>query len=223
MISTDYCPDCARPIEPPNRHCRAFACPHCGATVSTDVEPRWLNVARVANLAEAGFLADELAGEDIEARILQTEDFSALTDRWNTSYLIQSPPRDAQAAAARIRRYLAEMEVAPEATHPLWTHDRTTLDQLSWRPVALIVLAGMASFVLGQKLGEQREASRPPRNSLPRAVSAIGRPFVTEPAAGLPRHRLSYLWRQQAWQLETDADGDGRYEAQQRFSEAAAL
>ena len=32
---------------------------------------------RVTNLAEAGFLVDELAGEGIEARIFQSEDFSA--------------------------------------------------------------------------------------------------------------------------------------------------
>jgi len=83
------------------------------------------------------------------------------------------------------------------------------------------VLAGVASFVLGQRFAADR-APKPPRNSLSGAISAIGRPLVTEPAAGLPRHRLYYHWRDQAWYLDTDADGDGQFEARQRFHAAGA-
>jgi hypothetical protein len=82
-----------------------------------------------------------------------------------------------------------------------------------------VVLAGMASFVLGQRFAADRD-SKPPRNSLSGAVSAIGRPLATEPAAGLPRHRLYFHPRDGAWYLETDADGDDRFEARQRFHAA---
>jgi hypothetical protein len=54
-------------------------------------EAAWVIVARVANLAEAGFLVDELSGEGVSARIYQSEDFNALTDRWSVSYLINRP------------------------------------------------------------------------------------------------------------------------------------
>jgi hypothetical protein len=222
MRSTDFCPECARPTDKPGVRRNAEACSHCGAPLVRDESARWINVARVTNLAEAGFLVDELTGEGIDARIYQSEDFSALTDRWLVSYLIQSPPADAQAAAAHIRRHLAEMEPYQEpATNGAWPDERPALDPLLWRPVALVILAGMASFVLGQRFAADRDP-RPPRNSLSNAVSAIGRPLVTEPAAGLARHRLYYHWREQAWYLDTDADADGRYEARQRFHAAGA-
>ena len=37
----------------------------------------WTDIARIANLAEAGFLADELSGLGMEARIQQVNDFNA--------------------------------------------------------------------------------------------------------------------------------------------------
>lgn len=216
MRTDEVCPDCDRET-PASEADRGIAtCRHCGAQLVRDEPAHWINVARVTNLAEAGFLVDELTGEGVDARIYQTEDFSALTDRWLVSYLIQSPPESAQDAAAHIRRHLAEIESYQEATTPDWSDGRQAFEPLAWRPVALVVLAGMASFVLGQRFAADRD-SKPPGNSLPRAVSAIGRPLVSEPAAGLPRHRLYYRWRDEAWYLDTDADGDGQYETQQRF------
>ena len=40
-----------------------------------------VNVARVANLAEAGFICDELIGLGMEAQIHQLEDFDAASHR----------------------------------------------------------------------------------------------------------------------------------------------
>jgi hypothetical protein len=181
-------------------------------------DSRWINVARVQNLAEAGFLADELSGEGIHARIYQAEDFSALTDRWSVSYLIQARPADAQDAAARIRRHLADKEAYPEP-YPLTPWDDRPIGELAlWRPVAMVVLAGMVSFVIGQRFGAaDRDSARPPRNSLSRAVATIGRPLVTEPSPGQPRHRLRYDRLDRTWQLDTDADADGIYERGERF------
>lgn len=227
MRSTDHgyeclCPECARPTDDSGVLGGGEECPHCGTPLVREQPSRWINVARVTNLAEAGFLVDELTGDGIDARIYQSEDFNALTDRWLVSYLIQSPPEFAQSAATHIRTHLAEMESYQESTAaPGWPDERPGFDPLAWRPVALVVLAGMASFVLGQRFAADRD-SKPPRNSLPRAVAAIGRPLVTEPAAGQPRHRLYYHWRDEAWYLDTDADGDGQFETQQRFHAAGA-
>ena len=115
MRSTELCPECARPTDERDARRSDPTCPHCGTPLGREQANRWINVARVTNLAEAGFLVDELSGEGIDARIYQSEDFSALTDRWMVSYLIQSPPQDAQAAAARIRRHLAEIESYQES------------------------------------------------------------------------------------------------------------
>jgi hypothetical protein len=56
----------------------------------------------------------------------------------------------------------------------------------------------------------------------PTALGAIGRPLVTEPAPGLPRHRLTYQWRDHSWLLDTDANDDGIYESHQRFQATGA-
>lgn len=226
MRATEFCPECARPTDDDGGRRRSpQACPHCGASLANEEANRWVNVARVTNLAEAGFLVDELAGEAIVARIYQSEDFSALTDRWLVSYLIQSPPQDAPAAAARIRRHLAEIESYQEPTGAnvgLWNDDRPAFDPVLWRPMAIVILAGVASFILGQRFAADRDPPRPQRNSLSGAVTAIGRPLVTEPAPGLPRHRLYYHRREQAWYLETDANTDGKFEARQRFHAAGS-
>lgn len=223
MRMADLCPECARPTEERDLRGQRSVCPHCGSPLERDVPARWINVARVANLAEAGFLVDELAGEGIDARIYQSEDFSALADRWRVSYLIQSPPSAAPAAAEHIRRHLAEMEAySDSARDGDWSQVRPAVDPLVWRPMALVILAGMASFVLGQRFAADRDPPKPPRNSLSTAISAIGRPLMTEPAAGLARHRLYYRWREQAWYLETDADADGQFETRQRFHAAGS-
>ncbi len=182
-----------------------------------------MNVARVTSLAEAGFLADELAGDGLEVRIYRADEFSALSDRWTASYFIQAISRDAQAAAAHIRRHLAEVDAGPLATDERsWSDDRSPAVLVFWRPVAMVVLAGVASFIVGQKFAAQRDAIQPPRDTLSGAVDAIGRPFTTEPVPGLPRHRLFYDGRRQAWYLDTDANGDGRYESRQRFHSTGA-
>ena len=49
------------------------------------------------------------------------------------------------------------------------------------------------------------------------AMEAIGRPFVSEPAMGRPRHRLMFDRRNSTWYLDTDEDGDGRFEMREKY------
>jgi hypothetical protein len=194
--------------------------------VRPDALRPWIDVARVNNLAEAGFLTDELVGLGIDARIYQLEEFSALTDRWTSLYLIRVPAGMASEAAAQIRQYLADEGAEREAESAAFrfAHEQP-MDPLLWRPVALVILAGVSSFVLGQRFSDQNEAKpdrRASRNSLLSAVDAAGRPFVSEPAPGQPRHRLSFDRRHETWFLDTDRDHDGRYDSRKAFHASGA-
>src|SRR3990172_1031012 len=102
------CPQCATSVDLVRFPVDRQSCPNCGAPMRHDDERPWTDVARLTNLAEAGFLTDELVGLGIDARIHQLEEFSALTDRWATVYLIRVPAEAAREAAARIRLHLAE-------------------------------------------------------------------------------------------------------------------
>lgn len=216
------CPECAGRFDLTSSPSGRQTCPNCGSAVRNETQCSWTDVARLSNLAEAGFLTDELIGLGMEARIYQLDEFSAVSDRWRSQFLIQVPETSAHDAAARIRHYMSEDTT--ECQHDNMfriSPTEQTLDPLFWRPVALVVLAGVASFVLGQRLSDQN-AERPVRNSLTAAMGEIARPLTTSPAANQPRFRLSFDRRRETWLLESDRDGDGKYDSRQRFHASGA-
>jgi hypothetical protein len=186
---------------------------------------QWTDVARVTNLAEAGFLTDELLGREMDARIYQMEEFSAVTDRWATMYFIRVPSEQAPAAAAWIRQQLAEDLTADperESGEFRFSTMEESADPTFWRPAVLVVLAGVASFVLGQHFSDQQGRRMPSRNSLASAIDRIGRPLMTEPAPGKPRHRLVFDRQNETWHLDSDRDGDGVFDSHQQFHASGA-
>jgi hypothetical protein len=212
------CPNCATSYDATRlRHSRR-SCPNCGDAIKDHEPVPWINVARISNLAEAGFLVDELIGLGIDARIHQSDDFNALNDRWTSLYLIQVPSENAEEAAVQIQRHRDDdiRTCGDDQSEPLPLSSQL-MDPRFWRPVALIVLTSIASFVVGQRLSGQNAARPVTSNSLPSTVNRIGRPFVTEPVVGKPSYRLSFDSRQQAWSLETDRDNDGLYDTRRQF------
>jgi hypothetical protein len=219
------CPHCARSMGSELPAGLRPVCPHCGAAVSALSGQAWTDVARVTNLAEAGFLTDELIGRDLDARIYQLDEFSAVGDRWATKYFIRVPSEQAPAAAAWIRQQLAEdatVEGECESGRFLLSTIDDSIDPTFWKPVVLVVLAGVASFVLGQHFSDGQGRRLSSRHSLSSAVDRIGRPLVTEPAAGLPRHKLVFDRQREAWYLYSDLDGDGLYDSRQQFHASGA-
>jgi hypothetical protein len=198
------------------------ACPECGHALAESQAVEWADVARVSNLAEAGFLSDELVGIGIESRVHQLDEFSAASDRWSSQYLIRVPKQFAREAASHIEQYLFEEQ---QGGRPVLDIMRNPLrgsasESLSWRPVFLVVIAGIASFALGQRFSEQIPRRRPPSETLPSAIAAINKRFTTDSAVNQPRHRLSFDQRQQQWTLETDRDNDGAYDETRHFPAA---
>ncbi len=215
-----FCPQCDAAVDIPELIDSGRHCPNCGGTLTRSDSVTWQNVARVANLAEAGFIADELTGLGINARVHQLEEFSAASDRWSSQYLIQVSSESAHDAADHIRQYL--MEEPPGSCTVLDVFRLSPMSQegyaLSWRPVAMAPIVGVAGFLFGQQFSEQTVRHRIPSNDLSVAVGTVGRPFSTESAANQPRHRLSFDVRRQMWTLDSDRDQDGVYESRQRFT-----
>jgi hypothetical protein len=219
------CPKCGRSIDSTRFSGSADFCSRCGTSLRPQADAAWTDVARVSNLAEAGFLTDELIGLGIEAQIHQQQEFSALTHGWTPVYFIRVASDIAPEAAAQIRQHLAD-DADRDTDHTAYQFTaHESLDPVVWRPMALVILAGVSSFVLGQRFsdpndvkGERREL----RNSLSTALDSIDRPFVTEPERGRSAHRLSFDRRRQSWLLDTDRDGDGLFDSRQAFQASGA-
>jgi hypothetical protein len=217
------CLDCGQPVRGQAGRAVIDSCPSCGAVLAPSFGKTWVDVARVSNLAEAGFLSDELIGMDIEARVFQSDDFGHADGGWKTSYLIRVPAELAQQAAAHIRSHVAEAAAEADEGNPFgYTSTAGPADPAYWRPVAVIVLAGVASFVLGRQSAMPEAERRPARDPLAAAVNSIGRPLVTESIPGEPQHRLWYHRPSRTWRLETDQNGDGIFEHRRQFQTPAA-
>jgi hypothetical protein len=220
----DTCPQCAHPTGSWADKSGPTICPACGTSLRPGTRSTWVDVARVTNLAEAGFLSDELNGIDIEARVHQAEDFSELSGGLTTNYLIRVPAEAAHEAASKIRAYTSEEAADGDAasTQFGFTAEPTAVDPVYWRPVAVIMLAGVASFVLGRQSAMPQPDRRISKDSLAAAVDAIGEPLVTESAADRPRHALTYDRRRQTWYLDTDSNGDGMFDTRRQFHTSGA-
>jgi hypothetical protein len=218
------CPDCANAMEQEPGQAKPETCTCCGARLRPQATHAWVDVARVTNLAEAGFLCDELTGLDIDARVYQSDDYSERGGGWTTTYLIRVPSDVAQHAAAQIRAHVAEAAAEEElnACQFGYAGEIGPMDPTYWRPVAVVVLAGVASFVLGRQTALPEGPRRPTRDSLATAVDAIGQPLLTQPVPGQPRYQLSFDRSRQAWQLDTDRNGDGIFEAHRQFQTSGA-
>ncbi len=218
------CPHCAASMDSTRPSLARRTCPDCGGAITEPVPIPWTDVARVTNLAEAGFLADELVGRGIDARIHQLEDFNALHDRWTAVYIIRVASDTAEEAANEIRQFVDDdVRERPANDELSWfsRFDRMT-DPVLWRAVALLALTGIAGFMIGERFSEESRLRRLPPNSLPSAVNEIRRPFTTAREPGKPRYRLFFDSTRKAWTLDTDLDNDGRYDTRQQFHASGA-
>lgn len=218
------CPHCDPSVDLSRSLDPGDSCSECGRVASKADANQWIDVARVANLAEAGFICDELVGQGVEARVHHLEDFDAASHRQSSWYLIRVPADFAADASSHVRQFLSE-EIDGQPT----LLDRFRFiagvadgEPISWRPIVLIALAGVTSFVLGQRFSQDRGDQWRPPNPLLSTLGEISRPLTTDPAANQPRYQLSYDQQQQAWTLGTDRDNDGQFESAEHFRASGA-
>jgi hypothetical protein len=198
-------------------------CPQCHAAEHEARDARhgdWRSAAKVTNLAEAGYLVSRLAGEGIEARLFQSESFSAMNGSWSSTYVLQVPATMLEDAGEILRSEAEEFErEQPEYDSFGEPIDDEPVHLVFWRPVALMAVAGLATLWLGQRVADPRPRVAPHRSAaaLGAAMEAVGKPFVVTTDAGRVYHRLRYHSGNRTWYLESDTDGDGRLDRHQRF------
>lgn len=220
------CTDCGLSFDPAIFGQASSACPHCGRSLAADAGgKKWHNAARVASLAEAGYLVNLLGTSSVTARIFEDRSFSAMAGVWNHAYVIQVPSEQVSQAAILLRQEAAAavMEDGDDA----WSDSKRVEDEtlVFWRPVALMALAGVASFVVGHRFATQSGdgQERPYAESLVAAMEQLGRPLITEPRGDGARHRFVYHRHQRAWYVQGDRNGDGHYESIREFRGQAAV
>lgn len=212
------CTDCGRSFDPAIFGQSPVACPHCGRALAADAKGKWQNVARVASLAEAGYLVNLMGASAVTARIFEDRTFGAIAGAWEHAYLIQVPTDQVSAAASMLRQ---ESAAADNEEGDEWSNQKRCDEEnlVFWRPVALMALAGVASFVVGQRFAQQSGdgRERPYAESLVAAMEQAGRPLVTEPRGHGARHRFEYNRHQRAWYVQSDRNGDGHFESIREF------
>lgn len=198
-------------------------CPRCREQSPENSLPstHWQSVAQVANLAEAGYLTSCLVAEGIEARLHESESFSALAGNWSRSYLVQVAAQSADSARTILSAEAREFELdEPECDAFGEPIDAEPLHLVLWRPIALMAVAGLATLWLSQRLPDPRPRIAPHRNAaeLAAAVEAAGKPFVVQGENGQVQHRLQYQAADRTWCLDSDTDGDGKLDRHQQFA-----
>ena len=196
-------------------------CPRCAAEqLSESRDGGWVSVARVANLAEAGYLVNRLADDEVAAQLVESESFSVLSGTWSNSYTIQV---DAESADAARKLLQTEAELLAHE-EPEFDADGEPLQAepvhlVIWRPVALMAVAGFATLWLGQRAADPRPRAVPNRNAaaLGLAIEAVGKPFVVTGDEGQLQYRLQYRAANRTWCLDSDTDGDGKLDRRQQF------
>ena len=198
-------------------------CPHCQGTkpaLSAAKDKDWASAAKVSNLAEAGYLVSRLSGDSIDARLVESETFNAMTGNWHVKYVLQVPADELETALAILRTEAEEFErEQPEYDGFGEPVDDEPVHLVFWRPVALMAVAGLATLWLGQRAADPRQRVLPNRNAaaLGSAIEAVGEPFVVTAETGRVHHRLRYRSANRTWYLESDTDGDGQLDQQRQF------
>ncbi len=171
------------------------------------------DVARVSSLAEAGYLTGLLGDEGLPVWVRQHDEFNAVTGNWSCCFILQAKQSDSARVAATLRREAGE--IAQEERDEVGEAEYEPFQRVLWRPVALMTLAGVASFWLGQRVAQDRGPTGP--EQLAAAMGQADGPFVAR-GEGLTRRQLTFDPLSRSWRLETDADGDGRIDSRRWFS-----
>jgi len=177
----------------------------------------WSPIARLTNLADAGFFEQVLDEADVPVRIDMRDDFNALAGHWQPIYVIQVPKESASQAIELVQGRLQEDSDSIDVDQAIGGEAPAASESGGWplwRPFALmLVAAGLVYFAV--------------RAQLPRAGRAAPRErdpvwdVLAESAEELSsKHRVvRYDPDDDVLIVIDDLDGDGHMDLRREYSD----
>ena len=196
------------------------ACTRCGADLSGLQEIRdWVPIARTANLAEAGYLADYLADRKIETDVAEENEFNAAAGAWYSSFIVRVAQENAEAA----RDFMTTGEYSNEEPEldATWQHGGTggLVDSsgqvLRWLLLLLLVAGGVTMFRSRNQQPAQLDQPADARSFSDFMAQQPG-PWVLQDETGV-RAELYFNAFHNCFVIKQDLDGDRTLEHQRTF------
>lgn len=209
------CPECKLSL--PASDQVPETCTRCGADLSALHEVQdWMPVARVANLAEAGFMADYLAAREIESDITQENEFNAAAGAWQSLFIVRVIQSEAKSAHAILTtgEYSEEESLPNEGWDDLPTRDGASFSAQAFKlMLLLLIVAGVSYFVVNfQRNKPQQDEPESFQQFLTRQPG----PWIHHDESGV-RSELYYNASRDHLILKQDLDGDKVPEYQRTF------
>lgn len=216
------CPSCGQRL--PLGQLGNVACPACGQLSVQQSPDAPTPIARFHHAAEAGYFADLLQQQQIDAEVRQHQDFSALDGARPMVFVLLVPAEESLAAAELIQQELqADSSDDAEGSSRLLTGQLSTGELRTgeplrwWQPVALMLVAGGIACWAGGTLEATRTPAFPSGGPLWDLLSESDQPLVGRDEQGQARRRVRFDQRQRRLIVEDDQDGDGRFETRRIF------
>ena len=200
------CPECKLVL--PEKDPVPAYCSGCGMKLQGVQD--WVPIARMANLAEAGYMADYLSQQEIATDIAQENNFNAAAGAWLSSFIV----RVSQADAESTRRLLTTGEYGEE-------------DQLAddWQRMAgsgagvfpwatikwllfVLLAVGLAYLAIDRQRQQPGQGQEGEADSFEEFMNQQPGPWVHHDHHGV-RSELYFNSEQKSMMLEQDRDGDG--------------
>lgn len=208
------CPFCRHRFESSSND-NQVTCPQCGCDV--EVSTKWSSIARLTNLAEAGYFEHLLRSQGIVPRIIARDDFDALRGGWQPTFVMQVRGTDADRGVAAMQQ---DVETAENHVSPHGDEDDDDEATSRWMPVALMLVAGGLVYWGG---GGGGLAPRPPQardrqQTLWKALTETPQPLFSPEGPRGSRRQIRYDAQSDRLYVEEDFDGDGRMDRRRAFS-----
>ena len=217
-MPTFQCPQCSLMLAETDK--LPEVCTRCGADLS-DLQKAldWIPIARISNLAEAGYLVDLLTDCNIASDITEENEFNAAAGAWYSLFVLRVAEEDADPARSALARgeYGEEESALEEQWQQVGTGGlvNSSTQFLKWA-LLLIVIAGLATMIVNDNQQPVQPGQPADAESFHEFLAQHPGPWMFESESGV-QSQLYFNAFQNYLIIKQDRDGDGTLEYQRTF------